>query len=308
MKKTLLLLLVLFILFVIGILLLQSDVRAPSQRALGDIVRTQTKIAVLEISGPIFDSHQYVKELEELINNPWVAAVIIRINSPGGAVGSSQELYNTIKTMKQKKPIIASIENVGASGAYYLAMATDKIYANPGSITGSIGVIMEFYNTENLWEKIGVSFKVIKSGEYKDIGSPVREMTPEEREFLKASSDNVYEQFLEALKSQRGDILYARKAAELEFKELDAYLHTIADGKIYTGQQAYEIGLIDELGSLYDAADYLHEELNLPRKYDFVRPRRKRFPFLGIISDIRQFVEINARSGIQILYMCPVSR
>lgn len=308
MKKTLLLLIALIIVFFIAMLLLQNDRRDPSRKMIGDLVRTQTKIAILEINGPIFDSRQYIKELEELVNNPWVAAVILRINSPGGAVGTSQELFNTIISQKQKKPIITSIENVGTSGAYYLALATDKIYANPGAITGSIGVIMEFYNTSELWDKIGISFQVLKSGEYKDIGSPIRDMTDEERKMLEESLEDVYAQFLNDIKQQRGDIILEKMNTNKEFEDLEEYLYYIADGKIYTGQQALEIGLIDELGGLYDAAEYLQHKLNLPKKPDFVRPRRKRFPFLGIISEIHHILDIYSHSGAKVLYLCPVSR
>ncbi len=308
MKKTFLLLLALLIILTITILLLQTDWTEPSRRSLDGFFRTRTKIAVLEINGPIYNSQQYIDELEELVENPWVAGVILRLNCPGGAVASSQELFSTVKKYREKKPIITSIENVGTSGAYYVALASDKIYANPGSVTGSIGVIMEFYNTADLWDKIGISFRVIKSGDYKDIGSPVREMTPEEQELLQTSTDNVYKQFLDVVKQERGEILLRNMPSDTENTDLDEYVYQIADGRVYTGQQAYNLGLVDELGGLYDAADYLQAKLDLPEKHDFVRPRRKRFPFLGFMTEISQVLELHSHSGAKILYMCPVSR
>ena len=167
-------------------------------------------------------------------------AVVLRLDSPGGGVGASQEIYEAVRKVRDAdKPVIASMGGVAASGAYYIACAADSIVANPGTLTGSIGVIMSFPNTEELFKKVGVRFEVVKTGKFKDIGSLSRPMSPEEKELLQTVLSNVYEQFVNAISEGRG----------LERRDILPY----ADGRIFSGDQAQAYGFVDRLGDLNDA-------------------------------------------------------
>ena len=223
--------------------------------ALGD------KIAVVNIRGMITSSRDIVEQLGTFKEDDDVKAIILRINSPGGGVGPSQEIYREILRAKEKKKIIASIESVGASGGYYVACASDVIVANPGTITGSIGVVMEFSNIEELLKKIGFRSYVIKSGKHKDIGSPLREMTPQEREILQGVIDNVHSQFVRA-------VAEGRNMEEGKVKR-------IADGRIFSGEQAKELGLVDRLGSLQDAIEIAAEMAGIKGKPTVIYPKKK---------------------------------
>lgn len=199
------------------------------------------KIALIRIEGVILDSKDTIEELKKHGRNPSVKGIVLRIDSPGGAVVPSQEIYEEIKKIRDggKKTIVTSMGSVAASGGYYIAAGTEKIIANPGSITGSIGVIMELANIEGLLKKIGIEPVVIKSGEHKDIGSMFRGMTEDEKKLLQTLMDDVHNQFIEAVAKGRG----------LKVEVVRA----LADGRIFTGRQAKEIGLVDELGNLEDA-------------------------------------------------------
>ncbi len=197
------------------------------------------KVAVVEIKGVIVDSKPILTQLKELRNNEDVKAIVLRIDSPGGGVGPSQEIYAEVKKTTPTKKVVASLGAIAASGGYYVASAADHIMANPGSITGSIGVIMEFANLEELFNKIGVSAFVLKSGEYKDMGSPLRKMTPQEKELLQDFIDNVHRQFVTAVAESRN--------------MPEENVQAIADGRIMSGEQAQELGLLDSLGNLEDA-------------------------------------------------------
>ncbi|MFZ3065886.1 MAG: signal peptide peptidase SppA [Nitrospirota bacterium] len=199
------------------------------------------KIAIINIKGVIVDSKSTVREIRKYADNPSVKAVIVRIDSPGGGVVASQEIYEELKWLKEKKQkkVVASMGTVAASGGYYVACASDWIVANPGTLTGSIGVIMEFANLEGLFKKIGVEGVIIKSGKHKDIGSPFRSITNDEKELLQAIIDDVYAQFISAVAD-------GRKMKPEAVKEL-------ADGRIFTGRQAKELKLVDELGTMQDA-------------------------------------------------------
>jgi protease-4 len=197
------------------------------------------RIAILEIQGVILDSQPYLDSLSKIKKDDGIKAIVLRIDSPGGAVGPSQEIYSEILKLREKKPVIATLGSVGASGGYYIACAAQKILANPGTITGSIGVIAQFVSYEQLlkWAKLDV--EVIKSGEFKDVGSPFKKMTETEKQYMQQLIDNVYSQFKLAVSKARG----------IDSKEMDK----IADGRIFTGEQAKNLKLIDELGTLSDA-------------------------------------------------------
>jgi len=219
------------------------------------------KIAVVDIKGVITSSRGIVEQIEKLKEDGDVKAIILRINSPGGGVGPSQEIYREVLRAKEKKKIIASMESVAASGGYYVACAADIIVANPGTITGSIGVVMEFSNVEDLLKKIGLRSYVIKSGKHKDIGSPLREMTSEEKVILQSVIDSVHSQFVRAVAEGRN--MEERK------------VRRIADGRIFSGEQAKELGLVDRLGSLQDAIEMAAEMIGIEGKPVVVYPKKK---------------------------------
>lgn len=193
-----------------------------------------------------------LSQLREARLDPKIEAVVIRVNSPGGSAAASQEINSEIKKLKEAgKAVVVSMADVAASGGYYVAVAADKILANPGTTTGSIGVIMQVTNLEELYEKIGMEVETIKSGEQKDMGNPARSMTEEERSILQSISNDVYDQFVDAVAEGRN--LSREKVLEL------------ADGRIFTGRQAYELNLIDELGDLYDAVETAGELAGLDK-------------------------------------------
>jgi len=196
-------------------------------------------VAVVELGGEIRDAEPLCESLVSLRKDPQVVSVVVRIDSPGGGVAPSQEIYEEIVRLREVKPVIASLGNVAASGGYYVAAATSLIVATPGTLTGSIGVIMEFRQFGALAEKLGVGDNVVKSGPYKDLGHPLRPMTPGERTLVQGMVDDVYGQFVEAVATGRG---------------IDpARVRELADGRLYSGAQAKTAGLVDELGGLNTA-------------------------------------------------------
>lgn len=197
------------------------------------------KVGVIEVKGVIANVQPIIEDLAKFRKDGSVKAVVVRIDSPGGGVSPSQELYEEVRRTVRQKPVVVSMGSVAASGGYYIASAAQKIYANPGTITGSIGVILQFTNFEELLRKIGFRMEVVKSGAYKDVGNPSREMTPEEKAYLQEVVDNVHQQFVRDV--ARGRRLDVEKVRE------------VADGRIFTGEQAMGLGLVDELGNLKDA-------------------------------------------------------
>ncbi|MBF0508366.1 MAG: signal peptide peptidase SppA [Deltaproteobacteria bacterium] len=199
------------------------------------------KIAVVVIKGVMLESRKTIEDIEKYRKDRTVKAIIIRIDSPGGAVGPAQEIYEAIKSAKASKKIVASLSNVAASGGYYVAAPTDKIVANPATLTGSIGVIMDFANVEELLKKVGLDFITLKAGKFKDIGSVSRRMTAEEKDLLQSVLDDVHAQFIRAVAEGR--------------KIPQDKIRAIADGRIFTGEQAKKMGLVDQLGGLADAVE-----------------------------------------------------
>jgi protease-4 len=221
------------------------------------------KIAVVEVKGVISQSSAVIEELQQYLADDGVKAIVLRVDSPGGGVGPAQEIHREIMRIRStsKKKVVTSMGSVAASGGYYIACASDRIVANPGTITGSIGVIMQFSNLEELLKKIGVKGVVLKSGEHKDIGSPFREMTPEEKKIMQDVLDNVHEQFIQAVADGRK--LDRSKVAQ------------IADGRILTGEQAKNLGLVDQLGNLQDTIDITAKMVGIEGKPNILYPKRK---------------------------------
>lgn len=224
---------------------------------------TGGRVALLEVNGAIYDARPLVEELHKYRDNPSVKAIVVRLDTPGGSAAASQELYeemNKIRRGQWDKPIVASMGNVAASGGYYVACGADEIFANPGTLTGSIGVIMNLPNFQKLVRKVGIRFEVIKSGEHKDIGSSVRPISEEERLILQGVINDVYHQFVDDIYATRHNALESSYSVNELFHDdnittdpVKNYLLNLADGRIFSGKQAFEYGLVDSMGNLEDA-------------------------------------------------------
>ncbi len=238
------------------------------------------KIAVLEVRGSIAGMEKTIDILHQYRDDNTVAGVILYINSPGGAVAPTQELFDEILAVKKKnKKVYAYISDVGASGGYYLACSADKIYAAPGSLVGSIGVIMTFTNVEGLLGKVGLTTKTIKTGAYKDIGSPFRPMTPEEEALLGATLEDVYQQFVDVVTTGRFNAVAARLkrtgTAPPPRAEVRDYVLRYADGRIFSGRQAKALGFVDENGNFQTCVDDMARTLGIKGTPTLVRRRVK---------------------------------
>lgn len=197
------------------------------------------KVGIIPIEGNIGDSEELVEQINAFADDRGIKAVVLRINSPGGGVVPSQEIYQAVRELKKKKKVVASMGAVAASGGYMIAVAADRIVANPGSITGSISAVIQYANVEELMKKVGVRSSVVKSGKFKDIGSPTREMTAEERSLIQAIVDDIFDQFVRTIAENR----------KLPLPRI----FELADGRIFSGRQAKDLGLVDDLGGLQDA-------------------------------------------------------
>ncbi len=197
------------------------------------------KVGVVRIEGMIGDTAEIIDQISEFADDDGIRAVVLRIDSPGGGVASSQEIYQAVRQLRNSKKVVVSMGSIAASGGYLIATAADRIMANPGTITGSISAVMHFANVEELLKKVGVRASVVKSGKFKDIGSPTREMTPEERELVQVIVNDIYDQFVTTVSENRKIPL--EKVVKL------------ADGRIFSGRQALDLDLVDELGGLQDA-------------------------------------------------------
>lgn len=220
----------------------------------------EEKIGIVEIKGIIAEATPIIEQIHQYRKNKRVRAIVLRINSPGGAVGPSQEIYAELSRVAKEIKIVASLGSVAASGGYYVACPAHKIVANPGTITGSIGVLMEFANVQRLLDKIGLKGVVIKSGEYKDIGSPLRDMSPKEKKILQDLIDNVHEQFIKAVAESR--MLPLEKVQK------------ISDGRIFSGQQAQELGLVDQIGNFNDAIRIASDLAGIKGEPTLIYPQR----------------------------------
>ena len=227
------------------------------------------KVAVIEVEGIISESRETIERIHTLRDDASVKAVVLRIDSPGGTVGPAQEIYEELIKLQKHKPVVASMGSVAASGGYYIAAGTQKIFANPGTITGSIGVLIEVANFEELLGKIGLRSEVIKSGQFKDTLSPVRTMGTDERSLIQAVIDNIHSQFVDAI--AKGRSMPREKVLAL------------ADGRILSGEQALEAGLVDELGNLYDAIQAAADMAGIEGKPEVAYPKEKKPSLLDFI-------------------------
>jgi protease-4 len=236
------------------------------------------KVAVVEVAGVIgvgaergLDSETIVRTLAKYRDDPSVRAVVLRIDSPGGVVAPTQEIFTAVRRLREaKKPVVASLGAVAASGGYYVAVSADRIFASPGTLTGSIGVVMQLANVEGLLKKVGVEYVVVKAGAYKDVGNFARPMTSEERRILQSLLDDVYDQFIGAVAEGRGLAPQAVRA--------------FAEGRIYSGRQAHGLKMVDDLGGLDDAIEAAAKMAGLPARPKVLYPRRK-FSLLDLLRN-----------------------
>jgi protease-4 len=222
------------------------------------------RVGLVRVEGGIYDPRAVIDDLEWFASDLGVQAIVLRIDSPGGGAAASQEIHDYVRGIQEDGvPVVVSMGSLAASGGYYIGCSADTIVANPGTLTGSIGVIMSFSNLEELFGKIGMDFEIIKSGRFKDTGSWSRQMTEEERALLQETIDDIHSQFVEAVAEGRG----------MEFDEVAA----LADGRIFSGRQALDAGLVDMLGTLEDAiivAGRLGGIEGVPRVQEPVRRER----------------------------------
>ena len=230
-------------------------------RSIGGGTSLGQKVAVVDITGIITKSDATIKLIHTYRDDPSIKAIVVRIDTPGGSVAPVQEIYSELQ--KIDKPIVASMGGTAASGGYYVACAADTIMANPGTLTGSIGVIMQFTRLKGLYDKIGLEHQVIKSGEFKDTGSPFRQLTEKEQAVLQTTVDDVYNQFVDTIFEARKSLLSRPEILEL------------ADGRIFSGQQALDAKLLDRLGNLPEAIEHAGELANIEGKPKIVRKEKK---------------------------------
>ncbi len=245
-----------------------------SSRVSGDIFSTQ-KVAVIPIEGEIVEARGTVDLLHQYADSGMVRAIVLRINSPGGGVAASQEIYEEIRKVRSRsgKPIVASIDDVGASGAFYIASACDEIVCNPGSIVGSIGVIMQWFNVQDLLNWAKIHPETITSGALKDTGSPFRPMTDVERAYLQRISDQLHDQFVHAVAEGRKGKLTEQDVTR------------IADGRVFTGQDALDLKLVDRLGNLDDAIDVAARLAGIHGTPTTIYPRKQKPSLLELLTD-----------------------
>ncbi|MCK5447752.1 MAG: signal peptide peptidase SppA [Gemmatimonadetes bacterium] len=234
------------------------------------------RVAILPVYGVIESDASFIQNLEKFREDKSVRGFVVEIRSPGGVAGTAQSMYSELASLRDEddRPVVAWIGEIGASGAYLVALGADSILALPSSITGSIGVIMEFPNAEELLRKVGVDLEVVKSGEMKDIGSPVRDLTDDERRVLQDLVDDVYEQFVDAVSANRG----------LDRDRVTA----LADGRVMSGARAAELGLVDRTATLSEALDLVGQMTGLGDNPRTVRPIERRLGFWDVLRGIEE--------------------
>ncbi len=249
----------------------------------GDLNLSPNKIAIVPVEGEIVDARETLDLLHRYAKNDTVKAIVVRINSPGGAIAPSQEIYSAIRRVRKNgKPVVASLDSVAASGGFYIASACDPIIANPGSITGSIGVILQWFDVKDLLQWAKVKPETITSGALKDAGSPYRQMTESERAYFQGVVTQLHSQFVRDVAAGRGE--------KMKLEDVQR----IADGRIFTGEQALSLKLIDELGTIDDAVDKAAKMAGITGEATKVWPRRREpglFDLLTQSSDAESIIE-----------------
>ncbi len=253
-------------------------------------------VGVVEITGTIMDSKKTLREIKAFSDDEMIVGVVIRIDSPGGAVAPSQEIFEAVKKLSAKKPVAVSMGTTAASGGYYIAVGSDMIFANPGTVTGSIGVISQFFNFEDVMDTVNVKVHTVKTGEFKDSGSPFKEFSESDERFFNALIDDIYLQFIE-------DIAESRKMELAEVRKL-------ADGRVFTGRQAKELKMIDAIGTIDDAVAYVASQSGVSGEPTVVYPAPERkslmseLLFSGMSTALEQ-VQAQTAPKVQFLYVGP---
>jgi protease-4 len=269
-----------FFIFMVGVITLMIVAMRSDRKfsGFGD------KIAVVDLEGVIIEPQTVVGQLKDFGDDDSIKAIILHINTPGGGAAASQEIYTEVRRIRdeKKKTIVASVESVGASGGYYVASGTNKIYANPASVVGSIGVISEWINYEELMKWAKLKDVTMKAGALKDAGNPAREMTPEERAYFQSLIDDMHQQFISAVAEGR----------KMKVDDVKA----IADGRVWTGQQALPLKLVDKLGDFQTAVDETAKSVGIKGEPELVRPQKERRTLLDVLTgDVSSFVPDKAK-------------
>ena len=271
-----------FFLFLLAVFaLVYVSMRSSREARLGGF---GDKIGIVDIEGLIVTPKNVVPQLKQYADDDSIKAIILHINTPGGGVAASQEIYNEVKRIRdeKKKKIIASIETVGASGGYYIASACNKIFADEGSIVGSIGVIAEWVNYGDLMRWAKLKEQLLKAGEFKDTGNPTRDLTPAERAYMQGIVDNMHTQFIEAV-------------AEGRHLKVDD-VRPLADGKVWTGQQALPLKLVDQLGDFETAVKDAAKSVGIKGEPNLVKPEKEKKTLLDLLfGDVSEFVPDTAK-------------
>lgn len=267
-----------FVFFVILVAFAYFTMNAFNETSLVQKKSNKARIGVITIEGVIMDSKDTIEMLQVAEEDKQLKAIILRIDSPGGAVGPTQEIYEEIQRIDKIKPIYASFGSIAASGGYYIGAATRKIWANPGTLTGSIGVIMEFMDLSKLYEFAKVSPQTVKAGRYKDAGNPSRSLTPEEKDMMDTLIAGVHKQFI-------GDIM-KRRAGKIK-----GDINELAQGQIFSGESAMESGLVDSMGSLWTAGRAIHSDLKIKEEFAlrFI-DKKKKMGFLDLMGSLEESV------------------
>lgn len=263
-----------FVFFVILVVFAFYTMNAFDETSNAEKNSNRAHIGVVEIDGVIMDSKEAIDLLQTAEEDKQIEAIIIRVNSPGGAVGPTQEIYEEIVRIDKKKPIYASFGGIAASGGYYIGSATRKIWANAGTLTGSIGVIMEFMDLSKLYEFAKVSPQTVKAGRYKDAGNPSRALTPEESDMMNKLIAGVHQQFIDDIMKKRADRIKG------DIKE-------IAQGQIFSGENAKALGLVDEIGSLWTAGREIQKTIKTKDEFalKFIK-KKKHLGLLDLMSSL----------------------
>ena len=246
-------------------------------------------VGLVEVRDEIVTSDDAVRQLNKYRDNSSVKAIVVRVESPGGGVAASQEIHQAILRAGEKKPVVCSMGEVAASGGYYVACGCDSIVANAGTLTGSIGVLMEYPVIDGLIRKIGVRFEVIKAGKNKDIGSIARPLTPGERALLQAMLDDVHQQFIEAVYESR----------RIPMETLRKY----TDGRVFSGRQALELGLVDRIGTLDDAIDLAGAMGGIKGTPRIIRERKHKRSLYDLLFDVTETASQLKRNGVELKYL-----
>jgi protease-4 len=261
-----------------------------------DSLALGSRVGLVEVTGTMVSGSPAVDEIARFARDRTVKAIVVRLESPGGVVAAAQEIFDELKKVRAEgMPVVASMGGVAASGAYYVACGADSIVANPGTLTGSIGVIMSFPNTQELLKKIGIDMQVVKTGEFKDMGSRSRPLTPEERELVGELIGDVYDQFVTVVAVERNLDIEAVKR--------------IADGRVMTGRQAYDLGLVDRLGGFRDAVMLAGRMAGISGEPTVVRKRRHVTTLWDILDNLAgmasRMASKVAQDGVSIEYSMP---